>query len=175
MLTSILRYIMLLALVVWLGGIIFFGTVMAPVLFKNLPSNVAGNVVGPSLKTLHWIGMVTGTLLLLAFVALSAGLRKTAFTILVPVLILLMLLLTVVSQFYVVPQMETLRTQIAGYTYVTPLPDWEKRAAEARQEFDSLHRWSTRIEGAVLMLGLIVLGYFARGMKIEIPHHDNRL
>jgi hypothetical protein len=174
MLASILRYIILLVLVVWLGGIIFFGAVMAPVLFRSLPSNVAGNVVGPSLKTLHWIGMVTGALLLLAFVALSASLRKTAFTILVPVLILLMLLLTVVSQFYVIPQMETIRAQIAGYTYVTPSPDWEKRAAEARHEFDSLHRWSTRIEGAVLMLGLIVLGYFARAMKIEIPYHDNR-
>jgi hypothetical protein len=175
MFRSILRFVMLLALVVWLGGIIFFGAVMAPVLFRSLPSNVAGDVVAPTLRALHWIGMVAGALLLLAFVALSAGLRKTAFTILVPVLILLMLLFTVVSQFYVIRQMDSLRPQMAGYTYVTPSPDWEKRAAEARHEFDSLHRWSTRIEGAVLMLGLIVLGCFARAMKIEIPYHDNRL
>jgi hypothetical protein len=160
MLASILRYVMLLSLVVWLGGIIFFGAVMAPVLFRNVPSNVAGNVVGPSLKALHWVGLVTGTVLLAGFVTLSARLRKTTFAMLIPALILLMLLLTAVSQFYVIPQMEIVRAQMAGYTYVTPLPDWERRAVEAREEFDSLHRWSTRIEGAVLMLGLVVLARF---------------
>ena len=166
MLTSILRYITLFVLVVWLGGIIFFGAVMAPVLFKTLPSNLAGDVVAPSLKTLHWIGLVSGIVLLGGFVVLSVRLRKTTSAMLVPALILLMLLFTAVSQFYVIPQMETLRAQMAGYTYVTPLPDWERRAAEARQEFDSLHRWSTRIEGAVLIVGLVVLAWFARP---EVP------
>ena len=169
MVISILRYIMLLVLVVWLGSIIFFGTVMAPVLFKTLPSNIAGDVVGPSLNALHWIGLAAGMVFLGVFVALSARLPKTIFDILVPALIFLMLLLTAVSQFYVIPQMETLRPQIAGYTYVTPVPDWEKRAAEARQEFDLFHRWSTRLEGTVLILGLVVLAWFAR---IEFPQTD---
>jgi len=162
MLPSILRYVMLLGLVVWLGGIIFFGAVMAPVLFKNLPSNVAGDVVAPTLRALHWMGLVIGLILLTNFLVLSASLRKTTFVILVPVFVLLMLLLTAISQFYVIPQMEILRPQISGYTYVTPLPDWEKRAAEARHEFDALHRWSTRIEGMVLIVGLVVLTWVAR-------------
>ena len=154
---------MLLVLVVWLGSIIFFGAVMAPVLFKTLPSNLAGDVIAPSLKALHWIGLAAGTIFLAVFVVLSARLRKTTLEILISAVILLMLSLTAVSQFYVIPQMETLRPQMAGYTYVTPLPDWEKRAAEARQEFDLLHRWSTRLEGTVLILGLVVLAWFAGG------------
>jgi amino acid transporter len=157
-----LRYIMLLVLVVWLGSIIFFGAVMAPVLFKTLPSNVAGDVVAPSLRALHWMGLAAGIVFVAIFVALSARLPRTTFDILVPALIFVMLLFTAVSQFYVIPQMETLRPQMAGYTYTTPLPDWEKRAAEARQEFDLLHRWSTRLEAAVLILGLVVLAWFAR-------------
>src|SRR5690348_5097052 len=112
MVISILRYIMLLVLVVWLGSIIFFGAVMAPVLFKTLPSDIAGDVVGPSLNALHWIGLAAGIVFLGVFVALSARLPKTIFDILVPALIFLMLLLTAVSQFYVIPRMETLRPQM---------------------------------------------------------------
>jgi hypothetical protein len=33
-----------------------------------------------------------------------------------------------------------------------------------RMEFDSLHAWSTRIEGAVLLLGLVVLYLTVRHM-----------
>ncbi|HEX5434805.1 MAG TPA: DUF4149 domain-containing protein, partial [Candidatus Angelobacter sp.] len=41
-----LRALMLLCLVVWLGGIIFFGFVLAPAVFAVLPTHeLAGNVV----------------------------------------------------------------------------------------------------------------------------------
>lgn len=162
MLSRILRYLMLLALVVWLGGIIFFGAVMAPVLFSVLPNTeLAGNVVAPSLKILHAIGLTAGVIFLANFFLNPRRLTANRFTRLVPILVLLMLALTAISQFYVIPKMERLRPQIAGNTYTSPLPDREKEAQAARQEFDSLHHWSTRLESAVLILGLVALFYFA--------------
>src|SRR5260370_29088721 len=62
----ILRTFMLLALIVWIGGIIFFAFVLAPTLFAVLPSTqMAGNVVSPTLSKLHWIGLFAGTVFLI--------------------------------------------------------------------------------------------------------------
>ena len=159
---QVVRYLMLLALVVWLGGIIFFGAVMAPVLFSVLPSpELAASVIGPSLTILHAMGLTAGVVFLTAIFVVRKRISRSLFTRSVPVLVLLMVLLTAMSQFYVLPKMEKLRPQMAGYIYTTPLPDREKQAEAARQEFDSLHHWSTRIEGTVLILGLIALAYFA--------------
>lgn len=161
MLARILRYLMLLAMVVWLGGIIFFGAVMAPVLFSVLPSTeLTGNVIAPALKILHAIGLTAGVIFLANFFLTPDRVPTNRFTRLVPILVVLMLVLTAISQFYVIPKMEKLRPQMAGYTYATPLPDREKEAQAARKEFDSLHHWSTRIENTVLIFGLIALFYF---------------
>jgi len=47
---SFLRFLMLLSLVVWLGGLIFFSFVVAPTLFSVLPTrHLAGSVVSRSL------------------------------------------------------------------------------------------------------------------------------
>ncbi len=54
---SLLRFLMMLSLAVWLGGIVFFAFVLAPTVFSVLPTrNLAGMVVSRSLARLHWIG-----------------------------------------------------------------------------------------------------------------------
>jgi hypothetical protein len=61
-----------------------------------------------------------------------------------------MLLLTAISQFGIMPRMDKLRAAVSDFTSVA-LND------PARVQFDALHVWSTRVEGAVLLLGLIVV------------------
>ncbi len=62
-----LRVIRLLALVVWVGGLLFFAFVLAPVAFSKLPSTYeAGLVVGASLRVLHLTGLVAGAVYLAA-------------------------------------------------------------------------------------------------------------
>jgi len=52
---------MLLSLVVWVGGIIFFSFAVAPTVFSVLPArHLAGLVVTRSLAVLHWMGIVSG-------------------------------------------------------------------------------------------------------------------
>ena len=56
---------MLLALIVWIGGIVFFAFVEAPTLFSVLPTTkLAGDVVSASLTRLHWMGLISGIVFL---------------------------------------------------------------------------------------------------------------
>jgi hypothetical protein len=61
-----------------------------------------------------------------------------------------MLALTLISQFGIIPRMEALRASI-GQIDAVPLND------PARMQFDGLHVWSTRVEGGVFLLGLVVV------------------
>lgn len=148
-----IRALMLLALIVWIGGIIFFALVLAPALFSLLSINLAGNVVGRCLTVLHWMGMVSA----MVFLACSLFYSQLKFArprpfALVNIFVLLMLALTLISQFGIIPRMRTLRPQIEAST-------------GARAEFDRLHTWSTRSEGAVLFLGLGVVILTARRLS----------
>src|SRR5882762_7402770 len=67
-LMSFLRFLMLLSLVVWLGGLIFFAFVLAPTAFSPglLPTrHLAGSIVGRSLDRLHYIAIVSGIVFLI--------------------------------------------------------------------------------------------------------------
>jgi hypothetical protein len=163
--------------VVWLGGIIFFGAVMAPVLFLKIPKDWAGSVVGPTLTILHWIGLACGASFLVIFLFADIKRKHTRFEKAVPGLVLLMLSLTSISQFYLLPKMERMRVIMeADSDFYTPLQisteDMQKARA-ARVQFDALHPWSTRIEGTILILGLIVLGYFARAANGDLYHPES--
>lgn len=149
---SYLRYLMLLSLVVWIGGLIFFAFVLAPTAFQVLPNtHLAGNVVGRALGKLHWIAIVSGIVFLISSLFYSYITQGTAHAFaLRHVLICLMLALTLVSQFWIIPCMDTLRAQVGDFA-AAPLTN------PARVRFDALHVWSTRVEGAVLLLGLVVV------------------
>jgi len=150
---SFLRYLMLLSLIVWIGGLIFFAFVLAPTAFSVLPSrHLAGTVVGRSLGALHWMGIVSG-IIFLASSILYSQLTKGSPQVFAArnVLICLMLALTLISQFGIIPRMDTLRASIGGEIDSVP-PD-----NPARMQFDALHVWSTRVEGGVFLLGLVVV------------------
>ena len=66
-----------------------------------------------------------------------------------------MLALTLISQFGIIPRMDVLRASL-GDVGSAPIDNPE------RIQFDALHVWSTRVEGAVLLLGLVVVYLTAR-------------
>jgi hypothetical protein len=113
-------------------------------------------VIRASLIKLHWMGLGCG----LVFVLCSwinnhvePG-RPRTFT-LSHLAIALMLTLTAISQFRIIPRMDTLRAQ-AGEIASLPAAD------PIRAQFDSLHAWSTRLEFIVLLFGLLTLYLTAR-------------
>lgn len=145
---------MLLALVVWIGGIIFLAFVEAPTAFTPglLPTrHMAGSIVGHSLDLLHAMGIISGFVFLISsmvYCRLTAGNPRPLA--LRHLLIVLMLGITMISQFAISPKMHALRAQ-AGVIDSLALDD------PIRAEFDRLHVWSENLEGAVLLLGLIAI------------------
>lgn len=149
---SFLRFVMVLSLVVWIGGLIFFAFVLAPTAFQVLPNtHLAGNVVGRALGKLHCMAIISGVIFLLSSLLYSRLTDGTAHVFAMRhVLLCLMLALTLVSQFWIIPRMDTLRAQVGDFASV-PLNNPQ------RIQFDALHVWSTRVEGAVLLLGLVAV------------------
>jgi len=156
---SVLRFLMLLSLIVWIGGIIFLSFVEAPTAFSVAPTrHMAGTLVGHSLSILHWMGLFSGVVYLGSSMLLSSLTTDSAQPFAVRhVLVLAMLLLTVVSQFGISPKMATLRASFGDIDSVpTDNPE--------RVRFDALHRWSVRLEVAVLALGLATVFCTARSL-----------
>jgi len=112
---SVLRFFMLLSLVVWVGGIIFFSFVVAPTLFSILPTrHLSGLVVSRALTLLHWIGVASGGVFLILSVfhayystgsAQAAALRN--------LLVFAMVVVTLLSQIVVSGKMAALKATMA--------------------------------------------------------------
>lgn len=148
-----LRFLMLLALVVWIGGIIFFAFVVAPSLFAVLPTpELAGRVVSRDLSVVHWMGLISGAVFLLCSIAYNqikhanARLFSSAHW-----LIISMLVLTAISQFGIIPRMHGIRAARTN-----------GQNDSAQVEFQTLHRISVWIEGGVLVLGLVSVALISR-------------
>ena len=157
---SVLRFFMLLALVVWIGGIIFFAAAVAPTVFKVLPTrHLAGAVVTRSLTILHWMGILSGIVFLVTSMLYWHSVRGAAHPFAIRhVLVYIMLALTVISQYVVSAKMTALRVSM-GEIDLVPLTDARRIA------FNQLHDWSTRLESGVLILGLIVIFLVARRLS----------
>jgi len=149
---SFLRFLMLISLVAWIGGLVFFAFVLAPTAFQVLPNtHLAGNVVGRALGKLHWLAIFSGIVFLISSLLYSRVTQGSAHVFAARhVLIILMLALTLFSQYWIISRMDKLRATISDFAAV-PLND------PIRMQFDALHAWSTRVEGAVLILGLVAI------------------
>src|SRR5271165_6696147 len=138
---SFLRFLMLLSLVVWVGGLIFFAFVLAPTVFHPgiLPARqFAGNVVSRSLGIMHWMGLACGVIFAVTSMidsrvvdglAQPFALRK--------LLIYAMIILTLIAMFGIASRMMELRNQMG---FIDNIPHDDPR----RVEFNRLHVWSTR-------------------------------
>jgi uncharacterized membrane protein len=161
---SFLRFLMLLALVVWLGGLIFLAFVEAPIAFSPglLPTrHMAGSIVGRSLDLLHYMAIISGFVFLIASMIYSrlatGNPRPMAAR---HLLIVLMLALTMISQFAISPKMHAIRAEV-GVIDNVPLDN------PMRREFDRLHVWSEKFEEAILLLGLVALYTTAQAFPLK--------
>ena len=149
---TVLRMLRLIPLALWVGSIVFF-ILVAAVAFKVLPSvPEAALVVRGSLLMLHRLGLLAGALYLFFTLALLAtqGDSHPARAAEI-VLVVAMMALTLYLQQSVLPHMETDRLTLGGDVTAAPAD------APARLHFDRLHVLSTRVEGVILVEGLLLL------------------
>ena len=69
----LIKYIHLLVLVIWFGGMIFFSFIAAPSIFKVLPKESAGDVVGDIFPKYYSIGYISSLILLCTIYWIGRG------------------------------------------------------------------------------------------------------
>lgn len=147
---TLLRTLLYLALIVWIGAEIFF-PVVAAITFGTLQgaTHTAGTIVGELLRILHGMGIVSG-LVLLALLALAPAwhIYKPR-TVLAPmILVVVMLACVAYSQYGIIPAMEHDRITAGGAIDTTDTTN------PVTVHFNKLHNRSERIEGVTLLLGI---------------------
>jgi hypothetical protein len=155
---TVLRTLLYLALVVWLGAEIFFPIVAATAFgTPHTDTHTAGVIVGAVLRILHGMGFVSGIVALALFALAPAWNIYKPRTVLAPmVLILIMIALTAFSQFIVIPAMERDRIAAGGSI------DLADPANPLTAHFNILHNRSVHVEAAILLLGLAAVVFVAR-------------
>jgi len=152
--STLLRTIEFLGLSLWLGSDVFLSFVVAPGAFSVLASrDQAGTIVGFALWRMHFIGVVCGIVILVARLLRTKSISSLAAP--AALCVVLMILLTVVSQHAVSPKMAVLRTQMGSI---------QATAADnpLLAEFSRLHRISVVLESGVLLAGLAAMYLMAR-------------
>jgi hypothetical protein len=148
---TLVRALILLLIVLWLGGVMFF-PVVAATAFSSLPdTHAAGTIVGKCLRILHYEGLFAGTLLIVLLLA-AQRIRAYARNVTLPVLFaLLMLVLTAFSQFWIIPKMEGYRLAAGGAIDSVTVDN------PNRMEFNRLHVLSEHVEEGVLVAGIVLV------------------
>ena len=151
--STLTNFIYLLSLVCWIGSIIFFSFFVAPVVFKTLEQEKAGELVGIIFPRYYMIGYVCGVLVLVALLLTgpeTAGLKWCAWGI--------MMLGTVCAGLAVNPKARILKEKLKD------APETEKPDLEAR--FKTLHSLSVKLNATVLFAGLWLLWLTAVIFKV---------
>lgn len=154
---TLLRTLVWLALVVWLGGLLFF-PITAWAAFSSInDTHAAGTIVAKCINVLHHEGFIAGAVIVL-LLALSYFVRafRLSTTSLGVSVTLLMLACTAWSQYRIIPRMEQDRIAVGGAIDSVPKTD------PRHLDFDQLHVVSTHVEESVMLGGLILLVLLAR-------------
>ena len=144
----VIRYLALTVLVVWVGGMIVLGLLVAPTTFGVLQSSapdpatgrmLAGSVFGEILRRFHLLAYACGALLLAClFVMKFLGPPPSGFVIRVAI-VACMLALALYSGFPVSREIAQIQAQVAGPMNSLPQTDARK------VRFDRLHAMSTTL------------------------------
>ena len=159
----LLRYLYVVALVLWVGGLVSAGALVAPAVFGVLqawnPAEgrvLAGQVFGAVLVRLTWLSYAMAFIM---FVTLTLhrllGARPLKYGIRVGIMAM-MLLMMMAMGFYIIPEVNAIQAQVAG-------PVSELPAGDARRVlFDSLHWWSNILFSITALAGLALCWWETR-------------
>jgi hypothetical protein len=144
----LLIFIYLLALVCWLGSVIFFSFFTAPVVFTVLARPDAGKVVSVIFPRYYILGYAAGGLaFILAMYLLIAGRGPRVWWLASAITIGIALGCTLYAGTVVRPRVDAIRT----------VSEEANSDPATKAEFDNLHHLSVMLNGAVLLLNLVAL------------------
>ena len=158
-----LRYLYVVALVLWVGGLVVAGALVAPSVFSVLEAwnesegrALAGQVFGEVLLRLTWLSYAMGGVM---FITLTLhrllGARPVKYGIRVGILGV-MLVMMMITGFVLIPQVDAIQADVKGP--VAELPDSDPR----RAEFNRLHGLSNILFSITAIGGLALCWWEAR-------------
>jgi hypothetical protein len=158
-----IRYVALLALVVWLGGMILLGLLVAPSTFRVLQAAdpvagrvLAGSLFGDILRHFDLVAYGCGTVILVCLFAIKfLGPPPRAFVARAAIVVF-MLIIAVYSGYPVSREIAQIQSHLSGP--VNALPETDPR----RVRFDRLHQMSTTLMTINMALGLVLLFWYIR-------------
>ncbi len=152
---SLLKFVHLLALALWIGSVVFFSLVAAPSLFGALPRDLAGRAVSAIFPRYYAFGAVCGLVAILT--GLLLGAREPSWGRLFLIRLLLLAVMTGIVLYsgrVVLPQASQARAALSEAQGSPGLDD-------ALARFAVLHRRSVRLNGTVLLLGVVAFALAA--------------
>jgi uncharacterized membrane protein len=158
-----LRYLYVLALVVWLGGMVILGALVAPTTFQVLQASapatgreLAGAVFGAMLARFNYVAYTAGGLLLVTLAVMRVLGPRPRHVGVRAIIAALMLAVALYSGRVVLRQIDAVQSE-AG-----ELPSRLVAGDERRVRFDALHLLSVRLMMFNIAGGLVLLYWEAR-------------
>jgi len=159
----LLRYLYVVALVLWVGGLIVAGALVAPSVFGVLQAwnasegrVLAGQVFGAVLLRLTWLSYAMGVIM---FITLTLhrllGARPPKYGIRVGIMGVMMAMMFAMG-FYIIPQVNAIQAQVTGP--VSALAESDAR----RVEFNRLHGLSNILFSITAIGGLALCWWESR-------------
>ena len=140
------KWLHVMALVVWLGEVVFFSFVVAPSIFRTFEVGEAGRAVGAIFPVYYRVGYICGAVLLVSSVVFLATGTSRLWWGTGSALAAVMLAATLYAGVVIQPRAAALRPQLHAANAPPGVKD----------EFDRLHRLAVTLNGAVLICGIVV-------------------
>jgi len=151
---NVVHFIYFLGLVCWLGSVIFFSFFTAPVIFKLLDREKAGEIVGVIFPRYYFFGYVCAVLVLFSLMISDSNIVKRKS---------ILLLIMIVGWFYagmiVSPKSRKLKALRQAASSIGEKENFER-------QFKKVHSLAVNLNGTVLVAGLGLLWFSVEGFQL---------
>jgi uncharacterized membrane protein len=146
----IIKFIHLLTMVIWFGGMIFFSFIAAPSIFKILPKTTAGDLVGDIFPKYYLIGYIASLILLGTLIWLG---QRNFKPIAVPLIIMaIMTGLTYYSGMVVGAKARAIKTELHE-------TQDEVKKEKLAKSFKKIHGISMMLNVSIIALSIVYLAF----------------
>jgi uncharacterized membrane protein len=154
----LIQWFYILALALWVGGMVFFSFFTTPVIFSQLPKEMAGQLLAALFPRYYQLGYGCGGILLITALLEALLVRHLPWIRLI--LIAVMMGGTLYAGMVVRPQVHDLKVEMRTVEEETP------RAEELKKRFSQAHRLSVLLNMIVLVCGLFLVGILAFRLRL---------
>lgn len=154
----LIQWFYILALALWVGGMVFFSFITTPVIFSQVPKEIGGQLLSALFPRYYLMGYVCGGVLLLMTLLEALWVRHLP---LVRILLLSgMLGLTLYAGMNLRPKIHQLKIEMRSVEEESP------RGVELKAKFSRAHRQSVILNMLVLTGGLFLMGILALRLRL---------